>query len=154
MSIEEKLKSLGIEIPAVAKPVASYVSYTISGKTLYISGQLPTVSGEVKFKGLLGKDVTVETGAEAAKLCAVNLIACLKDACGGDLSKLKKVLFLQILVASTPDFNEQHLVGNGASNLFVEVFGQDIGSHARAAYGVASIPRGACVEICANFELK
>jgi enamine deaminase RidA (YjgF/YER057c/UK114 family) len=152
-NIGENLKNLGIEIPTVGKPVASYVPYVLSGKTLYVSGQLPTIAGEVKFSGILGNNVDVATGQEAARLCAINLIACIKDACGGDLSKLKRVLHLQVLVASTPNFNEQHLVANGASDLFVQIFGAEIGSHSRAAFGIASIPRGACVEIAATFEL-
>ncbi len=154
MTIEANLKKLGIEIPAVGKPVASYVPYVRSGNTLYVSGQLPTINGEVQYTGHLGSKVTVETGQQAARQCAINLIACVKDACGGDLSKLKRVLHLQVLVASTLEFHEQHLVANGASNLFVEVFGQEVGSHSRAAFGVASIPRSACVEIAATFELK
>ena len=153
-NIEENLKKLGIEIPAVGKPVASYVPHVRSGNTLYVSGQLPTVAGEVKIKGILGDNLTVEEGQKAARMCAINLIACVKDACGGDLSKLKRVLHLQVLVASTPQFNEQHLVGNGASDLFVEVFGQEVGSHTRAAFGIASIPRGGAVEIAATFELR
>lgn len=152
--IEENLKKLNIEIPAVGKPVASYVPHVRSGNTLYVSGQLPTINGEVKFSGIVGDNVDVPTAQEAAKLCAINLIACVKDACGGDLSKLKRVLHLQVLVASTPKFNEQHLVGNCASNLFVEVFGQEVGPHTRAAFGVASIPRGGCVEIAATFEIE
>jgi enamine deaminase RidA (YjgF/YER057c/UK114 family) len=152
--IEENLKKLNIQIPAVGKPVASYVPHVRSGNTLYVSGQLPTVNGEVKFSGIVGDNVDVPTAQEAAKLCAINLIACVKDACGGDLSKLKRVLHLQVLVASTPKFNEQHLAGNGASNLFVEIFGQEVGSHTRAAFGVASIPRGGCVEIAATFEIE
>ncbi len=153
-AIDDKIKSLGIEIPTVGKPVASYVPHVRSGNTLYVSGQLPHINGEVTFKGILGDNVTVEEGQKAARQCAINLIACVKDACGGDLTKLKRVLHLQVLVASTPNFNEQHLVGNGASDLFVEIFGQEVGSHSRAAFGIASIPRGASVEIAATFELK
>ncbi len=153
-NIEANLKKLNIEIPAVGKPVASYVPHVLSGNTLYVSGQLPTVGGEVRSSGILGKNVTIEEGQQAARLCAINLIACIKDACGGDLSKLKRVLHLQVLVASTPEFNSQHLVGNGASDLFVEVFGQEVGSHTRAAFGIASIPRGASVEIAGTFEVE
>ncbi len=153
MTIETNLKKLGIEIPAVGKPVASYVPHVRSGNTLYVSGQIPHQNGEVKFSGIVGNNVDVPTAQQAARLCAINLIACIKDACGGDLSKLKRVLHLQVLVASTPQFNEQHIVGNGASELFVEIFGQDVGSHTRAAYGVASIPRGGCVEIAGTFEI-
>jgi len=154
MSIEQKLKTLGIEIPAVAKPAAAYVPFVISGKTLYCSGQLPSHQGEIHHKGYLGDNISIEEGQEAAKKCAINLIACVKDACGGDLSKLKRVLHLQVLVASKNDFTSQHLVANGASNLIVEIFGAEVGSHTRAAYGIASIPLGASVEIAATFELK
>ena len=153
MSVENKLKELNITIPEVAKPAAAYVPHVISGKTLYASGQLPMKDGEIISKGIVGDNVSVEEAQKAAEQCAINLIACIKDACEGDLSKLKRVLHLQVLVASKPDFNSQHLVANGASDLFVKVFGDEIGSHTRAAYGIASIPLGASVEIAGTFEL-
>jgi enamine deaminase RidA (YjgF/YER057c/UK114 family) len=153
-NIDQKLKSLAIDIPSLGKPVASYVPYIRSGNTLYVSGQLPVENGKVKFVGTLGRNIDVPTGQQAARQCAINLLSCLKDACGGDLTRLSRVLHLQVLVASTPEFNEQHVVANGASDIFAQIFGIEIGSHTRAAYGIASIPRGACVEIAGTFELK
>lgn len=153
MSINAKLKELDITIPQIAKPAASYVPYTIINDVVYVSGQLPTENGELKSKGILGKDVTIEEGQKAAKLCAINLIAALKDALGGNLDRLKSVIQLQVLVASTPEFTSQHLVANGASDFFKEVFGEK-GAHTRAAYGIASIPLGASVEIMASFHIE
>lgn len=150
----EKLAELGIELPEMAAPAAAYVPFVVSDNTLYVSGQLPFKKGEISHKGLLGKDVTVEEAQEAAQNCASNLISCVKEACGGNLAKLDKVLHLQVLVASTPDFNEQHLVANGASELFVKVFGDERGSHTRAAYGTASLPLGAAVEIAGTFKIN
>lgn len=154
MSIESKLNELGIEIPAVAKPAASYVPYLNNDGILHISGQLPFENGELKKKGIVGKDVNLETAQQAAKACAVNILACAKDACGGDLGNVEQILQLTVLVASTPDFTEQHLVANGASNLLVEVLGEKIGTHTRAAFGIASIPLNACVEIAATVRIK
>lgn len=153
MSVSQKLKDLNITLPPVAKPAASYVPYLIVNDMLYVSGQLPSVNGEVKYKGFLGEDVTIEQGQEAAKICAINLIAAASDALGGDLEKVKQVVQLQVLVASTGEFTSQHLVANGASNLFAEVFGAK-GAHTRAAYGVESIPLGAAVEIMATFQIE
>ena len=150
----QKLEELGIDVPEVAKPAAAYVPYVVENDILYASGQLPLEAGAVKFKGLLGEDVSVEEGQKSARQCGINLVAIIKDACGGDLSKLEKILHLQVLVASRPNFNEQHLVANGCSDFLVEVFGDEKGSHTRAAYGVASLPLGASVEIAATFKLK
>lgn len=153
MSIESKLKELGITVPDVAKPVASYVPFTVCNGVLYASGQLPTENGQVKVAGIVGKDVSLEDAQKAARLCAINLIAIVKSACNGDLSKLRKVLHLTVLVASSPDFTSQHLVANSASNLFVEVFGNEVGAHSRAAFGIASIPLNGAVEIAGVFEI-
>lgn len=153
MAIESKLKQLGITIPDVGKPVASYVPFTIANNIVYVSGQLPAESGDIKVAGIVGKDVSLEDAQKAARICAINLIAVVKAACNGDLSKVKKVLNLTVLVASSPDFTSQHLVANGASDLFVEVFGNEIGSHSRAAFGIASIPRNGAVEIAGIFEI-
>ncbi len=154
MTIESKLKELGINIPDVGKPVASYVPFTIANNIVYVSGQLPAESGDIKVAGIVGKDVSLEDAQKAARICAINLIAVVKAACNGDLSKVKKVLNLTVLVASSPDFTSQHLVANGASDLFVEVFGNEIGSHSRAAFGIASIPRNGAVEIAGIFEIS
>lgn len=154
MSIEFKLKELEIEIPKVAKPAASYVPYLDNDGILYVSGQLPFENGELKKKGIVGRDVDLETAQQAAKACAINILACAKDACGGDLENVEQVLQLTVLVASTPDFTEQHLVANGASDFLVEVLGDKVGAHTRAAFGIASIPLNACVEIAATLKIK
>ena len=150
--IEEKLKELGIELPEAAAPVANYVGFVQSGNQIFISGQLPMQEGELKFKGKLGKDFMIDQGAEAAKLCAINVLAQAKAACGGDLNKIKRVVKLGIFVAGDKGFTQHRVVANGASDLMVEVFG-DVGKHSRAAVGVDSLPFGCAVEIDAIFEV-
>lgn len=145
MSFYEKLKALNIELPVVAAPAAAYVMHARAGNTVFLSGHLAKKDGKV-WVGQLGKDVTTEEGKVAARGIAIELIATLQDACGGDLNKVKRIVKVMSLVNSTSTFTEQHLVTNGASELFVEVFG-DSGKHARSAFGVAQIPLGACVEI-------
>jgi enamine deaminase RidA (YjgF/YER057c/UK114 family) len=153
-SISENIKKLAIEIPQVAKPAAAYVPYLVQDDVLYVSGQLPLENGELKHKGLVGNDSDIDQVAKAAEICALNIAACVKDATNGDFDKLERILHLQVLVASKPDFNNQHLVANGASNFLVKLFGDQKGSHTRAAYGVASLPLGANVEIAATVKLK
>ncbi len=145
MSVYEKLKALNIELPAVATPAAAYVMFAQTGNTIFLSGHIAKKDGKV-WEGQLGKNVTTAEGKEAARLVAVDLIATLQAACGGDLTRVKRIVKLMSLVNSTPDYTEQHLVTNGASELMVEVFG-DAGKHARSAFGAAQIPLGACVEI-------
>ena len=145
MSFYEKLKALNIELPVVAAPAAANVMHARTGNTVFLSGHLAKKDGKV-WVGQLGKDVTTEEGKVAARGIAIELIATLQDACGGDLNKVKRIVKVMSLVNSTSTFTEQHLVTNGASELFVEVFG-DSGKHARSAFGVAQIPLGACVEI-------
>ena len=150
--VAQKLESLNIEIPEAAKPAANYVPYAISGNQVIISGQIPFVNGSVEGQvGKLGADFTVEQGKEVARVCAVNIISQLKDACGGNLDKAKCVR-LGVFVNSTPDFTEHPAVANGASDLIAEAFG-DNGKHARAAVGVAALPFGVAVEVEATFEL-
>ncbi|WP_211441685.1 RidA family protein [Collimonas humicola] len=145
MSVYEKLQALNITLPAVAAPAAAYVMYAQSGNTVYLSGHLSKKDGKI-WVGQLGKDITTEEAKLAARGIAVDLIATLQAACGGDLLRVKRVVKLMSLVNSTPDFTEQHLVTNGASELIGEVFGEQ-GKHARSAFGVAQLPLGACVEI-------
>ena len=145
MSVYEKLKALNIELPAVAAPAAAYVMFVQSGNTVYLSGHIAKKDGK-PWVGQFGKNMATEEGKAAARAVAIDLIATLQAACGGDLSRVKRVVKLMSLVNSTPDFTEQHLVTNGASELIGEVFG-DAGRHARSAFGVAQIPLGACVEI-------
>jgi enamine deaminase RidA (YjgF/YER057c/UK114 family) len=151
-AIEQRLKTLGITLPQLAAPVANYVPFTRSGATLYISGQLPG-AGPQMVKGILGRDLDVEKGREAAKLCAIAIIAQARAALDGDLDRVVRCLRLGGFVASTPDFTDHPKVVNGASDLIVEVFG-DAGRHARAAVGVSALPLGAAVEVDAIFEVK
>lgn len=152
--ISQKLSEMGVTLPPATKPPAKYVPYNISGKTVYISGQLPLLDGQMKVAGQLGDNVTIEQGQETAKNCGLNILAHLQAACGGDLDKVKKVLKLEILVSSAPGFTDQHVVANGVSNFIVDIFGEEIGSHARVAYGVAGLPLGAAVEVAGTFEIE
>lgn len=145
MSYYEKLKSLNIELPAVATPVAAYVMYAQTGNTVYLSGHIAKKDGK-PWVGQLGKNISTEEGKQAARAVAVDLMATLQAACGGDLNRVKRIVKVMSLVNSTADFTEQHLVTNGASELLAEVFGE-AGKHARSAFGVAQIPLGSCVEI-------
>ncbi len=145
MSVYEKLKALNIELPAVAAPAAAYVMFVQTGNTVYLSGHIAKKDGK-PWVGQLGKNLSTEEGKAAARAVAIDLMATLQAACGGDLTRVKRVVKLMSLVNSTGEFTEQHLVTNGASELIGEVFG-DAGKHARSAFGVAQIPLGACVEI-------
>ena len=150
---EEKLAALGLELPVAAAPVANYVGYTVSGKTAFISGQLPFKDGKLLVTGRLGAGVTIEDGYAAGRQCGLNILAHLKAACGGDLDRVSRVLRLGGFVNCTPEFTDAPKCVNGASDLMVAVFG-DAGRHARAAVGVASLPAGAAVEVDAIVELK
>jgi len=152
MSIYEKLNSLQITLPAVAAPVAAYVMYAQTGNLVFVSGHISKKDGKV-LAGQLGKNITTEEGKAAARSVAIDLMATVQAACGGDLNRVSRIVKLMSLVNSTPDYTEQHLVTNGASELLAEVFG-DAGKHARSAFGVAQIPMGACVEIELIVELK
>ncbi|MBB6487539.1 RidA family protein [Rhizobium lusitanum] len=151
-AIEARLTELGITLPQAAAPAANYVPYVISGNLLYLSGQLPMENGKIGVTGHLGKDVDVAGGQRAAELCAINILAQAKAALGGDLGRIKRLIKLNGFVASTPDFVEQHLVINGASNLLANVLGE-AGKHARAAVGMAALPLNAAVEIDAILEI-
>ncbi|MCE3255565.1 MAG: hypothetical protein K0R25_1059 [Rickettsiaceae bacterium] len=151
--IDQKLKSLNIDLPAPIAPVANYVPFVKTGNQIFISGQLPIENGEVKFVGKLGENISIEDGQKAARICAINLLANLKIACDGDLDKVVKCVKLGIFVNATPDFANHPVVANGASDLMVEVFG-DAGKHARFAMGAGSLPRGVSVEVDAVFEIK
>ncbi|AVA21458.1 RidA family protein [Rhizobium sp. LEGMi198b] len=151
-AIESRLKELGIVLPQAAAPAANYVPYVISGNLLYLSGQLPMENGKLGVTGLLGKDVDVAGGQRAAELCAINILAQAKAALDGDLGRIKRIIKLNGFVASVPEFVEQHLVINGASNLLANVLG-DAGKHARAAVGMAALPLNAAVEIDAIMEI-
>ena len=147
----QKLREYGYELPSPVAPVASYVPVTRSGNLIYVSGQISTGEGGV-VTGRLGDNMNVVQGGNAAELAAINILSQIVHIGGVPLHEIKKILKLTILVASTPEFTEQHLVANGASNLIVGVLG-DKGKHARAAFGVASLPFGAAVEIDAIVEV-
>ena len=143
-TIDDKLKQLGITLPPVATPAAAYVPFVQTGNLVFLSGHIAKRDGK-PWVGQLGKTMATEEGKAAARAIAIDLMGTLKAAVG-DLGRVKRIVKLMSLVNSTPDFTEQHLVTNGASELFGEVFG-DKGAHARSAFGVAQIPMGACAEI-------
>jgi enamine deaminase RidA (YjgF/YER057c/UK114 family) len=151
-AIEQHLAERGLELPDAPAPVANYVPYTISGKLLFVAGQLPLRKGQVAVSGHLGDGVSIEQGQEAARICALNLLAQARAACGGDLNRLARCLKLGGFVACGARFTDHAAVINGASDLMVEVMGE-AGQHARFAVGCASLPRGAAVEVEAIFEL-
>lgn len=152
-TVETRLKSLGIEILQAPVPVANYVPFTVSGNLVFVSGQGTLVDGELQYIGKLGRDFTVEDGYRAARLCAVNVLAQLRAACDGDLDRVTRILRVGGFVNSMPDFTAQPKVVNGASDLFVEAFGE-IGRHARTAIGVPSLPDDIAVEVDAFFEVR
>ena len=152
-SIETRLKSLGVDLPESGPAAAgNYVPWVVTGALVHISGQISQANGAL-ITGRLGEDMDVDAGAKAAKACAISLLTQLKFACGGDLSRVARVVKLNGFVSSTPDFTDQPKVINGASDFFVEVFG-DAGRHARSAVGVAALPLGVAVEIDGVFEIK
>ncbi|MEN9472398.1 MAG: hypothetical protein RLZZ495_487 [Pseudomonadota bacterium] len=144
MSIYDKVTQLGITLPPVAIPAASYVPFVRTGNLVFLSGHIAKKDGK-PWVGQLGKNMTTEEGKAAAHAIAIDLLGTLHAAVG-DLNRVKRIVKLMSLVNSTPDFTEHHLVTNGASELIGQVFGEQ-GAHARSAFGVAQIPLGACVEI-------
>jgi enamine deaminase RidA (YjgF/YER057c/UK114 family) len=144
MSVYEKLQNLNIVLPRIDPPVAAFVPFVRTGNLVFISGHIAKKDGK-PWTGKLGADVTTAEGKLAAQSIAIDLLATLQAAVG-DLDKIRRIVKLLVLVNSTPTFTEQHLVANGASELFVEIFGER-GPHARSAFGVAQIPLGSCVEI-------
>ncbi len=152
-SIDAKLKELGIEVPEPAAPVANYVPFVAVGKLVFISGQVPLVDGKPQYIGKVGTTFSVEEGQQAARICAINLIAQMRAAAGGDLDKVKRVVRLGGFVNSTPDFTQQPSVVNGASDVMVEVFG-DKGKHCRTAVSAGALPLDVAVEVDAVIELE
>jgi enamine deaminase RidA (YjgF/YER057c/UK114 family) len=144
MSVYEKLKTLNIILPEVTPPVAAFVPFLRTGNLVYLSGHIAKQDGK-PWTGQLGNDFTTEDGQRAARAVAIDLLGTLNAALG-DLNKVSRIVKVMVLVNSASTFTEQHLVANGASQLFEEVFGAK-GTHARSAFGVAQIPFGACVEI-------
>jgi enamine deaminase RidA (YjgF/YER057c/UK114 family) len=151
MSVAARLKALGIELPPVAIPAAAYVPFVQTGNLVFLSGHIAKKDGKA-WVGQLGLTMTTDEGKAAARAVAIDLMGTLKEACG-DLDRVTRIVKVVSLVNSTPSFTEQHLVTNGCSELLGEVFGPKAGTHARAAFGVAQIPLGACVEIDLVAEL-
>jgi enamine deaminase RidA (YjgF/YER057c/UK114 family) len=145
MSYYNKINELQINLPAVATPVAAYVMYVQTGNTVYLSGHVAKKDGK-PWVGQFGKNISVDEGKQAARSVAIDMIATLQAACGGDLNRVRRIVKVLSLVNSTGDFTEHHLVTNGASELLAEIFGEQ-GRHARSAFGVAQIPMGACLEM-------
>jgi enamine deaminase RidA (YjgF/YER057c/UK114 family) len=150
--VDARLAKLDIKVPDAAAPVANYVAYVQTGNLIFVSGQIPIKDGKLQFQGKLGDSLQVEEGQAAARLCAINIIAQVKAACGGDLDRVTRVVKLTGFVNSTGDFTDQPKVVNGASDLMVEVFG-DKGRHSRAAVSAASLPGGVAVEVDAVVEI-
>ena len=145
MSVNARLQALGIVLPPVAVPAAAYVPFVRTGNLLFLSGHIAKKDGK-PWVGQLGLTMDTEGGKAAARAIAIDLLGTLQAAVG-DLDRVSRIVKVMSLVNSTPTFTEQHLVTNGCSELFVDVFGPDVGAHARSAFGVAQIPLGACVEI-------
>ena len=150
---EENIKNLGLNIPELPKALANYVPYKIVGKTMYISGQAPVKNGELIYKGKVGSDISVEDGIEAARLCVINIIAAVKTGLEDDWSKLDSFVKLTGYVNCQDTFTDQPKIINGASDMLVEIFG-DQGRHSRVAVGSNALPLGIAVEIDAIVQLK
>ena len=153
MNFEEKINELKIKLPDAKAPVGSYVATKISGKLLFISGQISISENGELIKGKVGKDLTTDEAYQAAKRCGLSIVSQVKEACAGDLSKIKSCIKLTGFVNSTDDFIEQPKVINGASDLVASIFG-DAGMHTRAAVSTNSLPLGVSVEVDAIFELN
>ena len=153
MSFEENIKNLKINLPDAKAPVGSYVATKIVGKLLYISGQISINENGELIKGKIGQELTTEEGYNAAKRCGLSIISQVRNACNGDLSKIKSCVKLTGFVNSTDNFIEQPKVINGASDIIASIFGDD-GMHTRAAVSTNSLPLGVSVEVDAIFELN
>jgi enamine deaminase RidA (YjgF/YER057c/UK114 family) len=152
MTIEEKLRQMGLELPEPAAPVAAYVPTVRTGNLVFVSGQVPREKGELKFRGHLGSDVSLEDGRAAARLCALNALSAIKKEIG-DLARLRRIVKVTGFVASSAGFTDQPKVLDGASVFLGELLG-DRGKHARAAVGVSELPLGVAVEIDMIVEVE
>ena len=151
--IDKRLAELGIVLPTPAKPIANYVPWVRTGNLVFISGQGAVRDGKIEYTGRVGDTVSIEDAIASARLTAINIIAHLRDACGGDLDRVRRIVKLLGLVNCTPTFGDHPKVINGASDLMVEVFG-DKGRHARSAVGAPSLPFGLSVEVEAIVEIE
>jgi enamine deaminase RidA (YjgF/YER057c/UK114 family) len=151
--VDARLHDLKIQLPKPSAPVANYLPYVVVGNLVFVSGQIPMGFNGIEFDGKIGADLSVEEGRKAARLCGLNLIAQLREACSGDLDRVTRVVKLGGFVNCTEVFSQQPQVINGASDLMVEIFG-DAGRHARSAVGVADLPMNVSVEIDGIFEIR
>ncbi len=155
-AIAQRLVELDITIPTASAPVANYVGFTITEKTIFISGQLPTIDGKISFLGKVGETITTEQAKEAAKYCAINVLAQLQSACNSKnitLEDIKQCVKLSIFINAEPNFTQHSEVANGASDLMVKIFGEK-GKHIRASVGCGSLPFGVAVEVEAIFQIN
>jgi enamine deaminase RidA (YjgF/YER057c/UK114 family) len=152
-TIEQRLIELGIALPTPPNPAANYVPTVRCGDQLFVAGQVPVQGGQLPFVGKVGAGLTIEQGQQAARLCAINVLAQVAQALDGDLERVVRVVRVGGFVNAGPDFTEHPKVVNGASDLFVAVFG-DAGRHARTAVGAGSLPRGVAVEVEAVFQVR
>ena len=150
--IEIKIEGLGLKLPEAPKPVAAYIPAKQSGNLVFTAGQLPMVNGELVSKGLLGQDVEIDEANKAARICTLNALAAIKGVIG-DLDRIKQIVRVVGYVASVPTFTQQPAVVNGASELLLEIFGEN-GKHARSAVGMAVLPLNASVEIELTVEVE
>ncbi len=151
--IDKRLAELGITVPVPAKPVANYVGWVRTGNLVFTAGQVPLKDGKIEYQGKVGKDFSTDEAVKAARICAINVISQLKEACGGDLDRVKRIVKLVGFVNGVPEFTEHPKVINGASDVMVEVFG-DKGKHARSAVGSGSLPLNVAVEVEAVAEIE
>jgi enamine deaminase RidA (YjgF/YER057c/UK114 family) len=150
--IDTRLKELGIELPVPAKPVANYAGWVRTGNLVFTAGQVPLKDGKFEYQGKVGKDFSIEEAAKAARMCAINIFAQLREACGGDLDRVRRCVKVLGFVNGIPEFTDHPKVINGASDLIVEVLGER-GKHARSAVGAGSLPINVAVEVEAIFEV-
>lgn len=150
--IDARLAELGLHLPVPAKPVANYVGWVKTGNLVFTAGQVTLADGKIHYQGKVGADISIEDAARAARLCAINILAQLREACGGDLDRVVRIVKLVGFVNAVPDFTDHPKVINGASDLMVEVFG-DKGKHARSAVGSGSLPLNVAVEVEAVAEI-
>ena len=152
LNIESRMKEIGLSLPEASKPVAAYIPAKQTGKLVFTAGQLPMVNGELISKGLLGQDVEIDEAKKAARICTLNALAAIKSVIG-DLDQIKQIVRVVGYVASVPTFTQQPAVVNGASELLLEIFGEN-GKHARSAVGMAVLPLNASVEIELTVEIE
>ena len=152
-TIAARLAELGLELPNATAPVANFVPCVQSGRNLFISGQICSWNGELRYVGKVGRDISLSDAKAAARLCALNLIAQVQASLG-DLERVRRVCMLQVFVNAGPEFGDHPLVANGASDLLVELFGAAVGQHARFAVGAGSLPFNVAVEVAAVLEIE